>query len=187
MLTTGFEPRISGVGGNQSAICAATSLIVFFIKLGLSWPLFSLFSSLQYRFLMQLIVNNIANDWIRTSDLWSRKQPLYQLCHTTAPINSALLGTTSLFRRSSFADIFWPLLPSRLRIGLALVIALSRTGSSATIFFPPKMFTLRLRCIEIDLSPSVEWSLWFEPCTRVSMLCLGFLFPSNCPRLHPLC
>ena len=27
---------------------------------------------------------NFANDWIRTLDLWYRKQPLYQLSHTTA-------------------------------------------------------------------------------------------------------
>ena len=25
-----------------------------------------------------------ADDWIRTTDLWCRKQPLYQLSHTTA-------------------------------------------------------------------------------------------------------
>ena len=24
---------------------------------------------------------NFANDWIQTADLWSRKQPLYQLSH----------------------------------------------------------------------------------------------------------
>ena len=26
---------------------------------------------------------NFADDWIRTADLWYRKQPLYQLSHTT--------------------------------------------------------------------------------------------------------
>ena len=36
-------------------------------------------------FLMQLIVNNISDDWIRTTDLWCRKRPLYQLRHNHCP------------------------------------------------------------------------------------------------------
>ena len=37
---------------------------------------------------IELTVNvqyNFANDWIRTADLWNRKQPLYQLSHNHCP------------------------------------------------------------------------------------------------------
>ena len=32
--------------------------------------------------IIQLIVNKIGDDWIRTTDLWNRKRQLYQLCHS---------------------------------------------------------------------------------------------------------
>ena len=41
--------------------------------------LFSLFSSFQ--FWLQLIVNNIADEWIQTAELRCRKRLLYQLWH----------------------------------------------------------------------------------------------------------
>ena len=37
------------------------------------------------QFFAKLIVNNIANDWIRTMDLWYWKRPLYQLRHNHCP------------------------------------------------------------------------------------------------------
>ena len=46
-----------------------------------SRPLFLFFG-----FSILLILHtNFADDWIWTADLWCRRQPLYQLCHTTAP------------------------------------------------------------------------------------------------------
>ena len=41
--------------------------------------------SLKYSFLIQLIVNNIADDLIWTVDLWRHKHPLYQLRHNHSP------------------------------------------------------------------------------------------------------
>ena len=45
---------------------------------------------------IQLTVNkcsiNLANDWIRTADLWYRKRPLCQLSHNHCPIIFAILG-----------------------------------------------------------------------------------------------
>ena len=32
-----------------------------------------------------MFIINFANDWIRTSDLWFWKQPLYQLSHNHCP------------------------------------------------------------------------------------------------------
>ena len=49
---------------------------------------FSLFSSLQYTVdsIQMLDINKkIADDWIRTADLWYRKWPLYQLSHNYFP------------------------------------------------------------------------------------------------------
>ena len=52
-----------------------------------NWPIpasFSLFSSFQYSW--QKIFNiNFWDDWIRTADLWSWKQLLYQLSHNHCP------------------------------------------------------------------------------------------------------
>ena len=43
-------------------------------------------------FSIQLIVQiNFADDWIRTADLWCRKQPLYQLHHNHFPNDYFLL------------------------------------------------------------------------------------------------
>ena len=39
----------------------------------------------SWQFLMQLIVNNIADDWIRTVDLCYWKRSLYQLRHNNCP------------------------------------------------------------------------------------------------------
>ena len=48
------------------------------------WAILGLFIFIfvfSIQFLIHWIVNNIANDWIRTADLWYWKRPLYQLCH----------------------------------------------------------------------------------------------------------
>ena len=43
---------------------------------------FRLFNTIYY---IQLIENKIADDWIRTADLWCRKRPLYQPRHNHCP------------------------------------------------------------------------------------------------------
>ena len=35
-----------------------------------------------------MFIINFADDWIRTADLWCRKQPLYQLSHNHCPVLS---------------------------------------------------------------------------------------------------
>ena len=66
------------------------SLYIYFslslsLSLCLNWPLlasFSLFSSFQSTIDSQTMFNvNFADDWIRTTDLWCWKRPLYQLSH----------------------------------------------------------------------------------------------------------
>ena len=62
-------------------------------KIGHSRPPFPLFSSFQCSWQYTFNIN-IADDWIRTADPWSQKQPLYQLSHTTAllfPLKKAIL------------------------------------------------------------------------------------------------
>ena len=44
----------------------------------------NLFSYFQYS--RQNVHIKIADDWIRTADLWCRKRPLYQLSHNYCPI-----------------------------------------------------------------------------------------------------
>ena len=39
---------------------------------------------------------NFANDWIRTTDLWYHKQPLYQLSHNHCPIHGKFTVVKSL-------------------------------------------------------------------------------------------
>ena len=54
-----------------------------FLQMGHSRPLFlyiRLFNAVDSK---QMFNINFANDWIRTANLWYRKQPLYQLSHTT--------------------------------------------------------------------------------------------------------
>ena len=59
------------------------NLSVFLKKMGQSRPLFLYFrlfniqlTNIQYKYIF-------ADDWIRTTDLWYQKRPLYQLSHTT--------------------------------------------------------------------------------------------------------
>ena len=47
---------------------------VTFLKIGPFPASFSLYSSFQCSFLIQLTVNKIADDWIRTPDLWCRNR-----------------------------------------------------------------------------------------------------------------
>ena len=34
---------------------------------------------------------NITDDWIKTADLWYRKQPIYQLGHNHYPLSETLV------------------------------------------------------------------------------------------------
>ena len=47
--------------------------------------LFLYFCLFNAAYLIQLMVNKIAFDWIRTANFCCRKQPLYQLCHNYCP------------------------------------------------------------------------------------------------------
>ena len=64
---------------------------------------------------------NFANDWIRTADLWCRKQPLYQLSHNHCPLGAI----ESRFSLSNF-KLFPLFLPSFLSIirstGIIIII-----------------------------------------------------------------
>ena len=40
---------------------------------------------IQYRFLLQLLVDKITQDLIQTADLWWQKRPLYHLRHNHCP------------------------------------------------------------------------------------------------------
>ena len=62
---------------------------------GLFFLYFRLFNT---GFLIKVIVNNIAVDWIRTVDLWFWKRPLYQLRHNHCPttIVKCVLGNASI-------------------------------------------------------------------------------------------
>ena len=53
--------------------------------MGYSRPLFSLFSSFQYSWLLTNVQNKIADDKFRTVDLWRWKQLLYQQSHNHCP------------------------------------------------------------------------------------------------------
>ena len=63
------------------------------LKLGHSRPHYSVYSSFQYSSKVQLIVNKITSDWIRTVDLSYRKRPLNQLCHNHCPIYDKFIGS----------------------------------------------------------------------------------------------
>ena len=64
----------------------------FFKKAGRSRPLLIYFRRYNTVDRKQLIVFNInfANDWIRTTDLWYRTQPLYHLSHNPFPSECSL-------------------------------------------------------------------------------------------------
>ena len=47
-------------------------------------PAFFIYFVFSIQLVLQLIVNNITDDWIRTTDFWYRKRPLYQLHNTIA-------------------------------------------------------------------------------------------------------
>ena len=80
--------------------------VLFLKKLGLSRPLFSLFS-------IQLIVHiHFADDWIRKADIWCRKRPLYQLRHNHFPrefeVNVSFQNVT-VNAPSTSCILAWPL------------------------------------------------------------------------------
>ena len=59
------------------SLCVGQNNEVWFLKIDHSRTLFWFIFVLS----IQLIVNNIADEWIRISYLWCRNQPLYQLRH----------------------------------------------------------------------------------------------------------
>ena len=61
------------------------SLWFFFFKLGHSCDLFLHFRLFD-TVLIQLIINEIVDDWIRTTYLWCQTLPLYQLRHNHCPL-----------------------------------------------------------------------------------------------------
>ena len=74
--------------GSRPSCC--TSLPRLYVHIfgffnGPSRPLFSLFSSYQYSWQYTNVKYKFPNDWIRTSDLWYFKRPLYQLGHHHCP------------------------------------------------------------------------------------------------------
>ena len=76
-----------------------------------SWPLFSLFSSFQYSWPKTVFyVNFIADDWIRTADLWRWKRSLYQLDHhnhrPTFPIFFSNEKTIHIFANINFTVLY---------------------------------------------------------------------------------
>ena len=66
----------------------------------------SLFST---QFLAQLIVNKIADDWIRTADLWCRKRSRYQLNHNQCPPSLFIFCSFIIFK----AYYSWAVFPFR--------------------------------------------------------------------------
>ena len=61
------------------------------------------------------MVNNIADDWIRTVDLWRRKQPLYKLRHCLSNVQ-VRMGVTKRSRTRSLRFIFLIATPSSQRV-----------------------------------------------------------------------
>ena len=70
-----------------------------------TWDIPDLFSFFYTVYILQLIVNSIANDWNWTTDLWFRNQPLYQLRHR-------LLGNFQKERLIQTSLVIYPSEPS---------------------------------------------------------------------------
>ena len=70
---------------------------------------------------------NFANDWIRTADLWSWKQPLYQLSHNHFP---SCLCRTVFWIIQFLLFLALKLFPS---VGVKLGSRLILFGNSATL------------------------------------------------------
>ena len=66
----------------------------------------------NFVFLIQQILNNIADDWIRTVDLWRRNQPLYQLCHNQGPTHRCFVAVSNGY----FFYVWWINASYRLQI-----------------------------------------------------------------------
>ena len=61
--------------------------------MGHSRPLFSLLSSFQFSLFNT--VTELADDWIRTADLWCQEQRLYQLRHSRCPKSQSIFSRFS--------------------------------------------------------------------------------------------
>ena len=70
---------------NRAMLCYAFKIAKLFLKSGPFAASF-LYFFLSIQFSIQFIVNKIANDWIQTTDLWYRKELLYQLHHNHCPV-----------------------------------------------------------------------------------------------------
>ena len=70
-----------GYGTVQTVISFCSFKNNYFLK---NWAIHWLFFFILV-FSLQLIVNNIGNDWLRTTGLWYWKRPLYQLHHNDYP------------------------------------------------------------------------------------------------------
>ena len=83
--------------------------------MGYSLPLFLYFLSIQ------LTVGNIkfVDDWIRTADLWRRKQPLYQLSHNICPLSNRYVWSHGVNRQILLPSL--GLAPERLNHYLFIV------------------------------------------------------------------
>ena len=124
-------------------------------------------------FLMQLIVNNISDDWIRTTDLWCRKRPLYQLRHNHCPKSYFSVSQPIAF------DV---IKQSRTTLNMGHV-------SIDNLCFNLKIFLLPRRCkfsttfvkIETSASPQTSQSLQFCNCFwHVKKLVPSVIFSLNC-------
>ena len=92
----GFELRTAGVRNGHYAKSAPFTALPSVKKLlkyidqkkgcncFLNGPLPASFFSI-FVFLIQLTSKKIADDWIQITDIWCRKQPLYQLIHNHCP------------------------------------------------------------------------------------------------------
>ena len=74
--------------------------------------------NLFFVFPMQYIVNENANDWIRTAELWCQKRPIYHLRHHHIP------------KRECFLTCLTVLLPPTAQFWHCTVLALQSFGTA---------------------------------------------------------
>ena len=74
--------------------------------------------NLFFVFPMQYIVNENANDWIRTAELWCQKRPIYHLRHHHIP------------KRECFLTCLTVLLPPTAKFWHCTVLALHSFGTA---------------------------------------------------------
>ena len=76
-----YKDSVANEGHDSKWIFRPETHLFFFLKKYGPFPA----SFFIFVFSIQLTVNNFADDWIRTADLWCRKRPLYQLSHNHCP------------------------------------------------------------------------------------------------------